>query len=599
MRLALPVEPGPDGHVMDQLSISGQLAGGIIRMALRLPGGRRALQRLLLRHNAWLFRALLWPSRPDPQDASLDSVALQDLFGPAHEALYQQLAADDFALLRQMVRQTDGLALRALLADDTTTLHAWLAADGHRRFREAAMADHAALLSAILRNEGATVLKKLLAASDFALFRTVAQASDSEPLKAVLFDNDYEVLKRLLALKGHEALKAVVLDGDPACFPLLARARGGQPLADLLFENDGELLRRVLQLAGDGALRPLLEKDGRRYVRALPDAMKDELAGDLLRDGARPSPDVLDRAPDLLEAALASPRAEAMQALAKKWRALDRILPRQRPDMNARYHHGMRHITAPEHVRGRVLDAITEGDIVHLAGGSLQFPDRHSLWTQIHEILLNEDYYFACESDAPRIIDGGAHMGMAVYYFKSLYPEAHITAFEPNPSLRAMLESNIARNNFRDVTVLPCALAGEETTATFHISEQWSMAGSLSDFRGQHAGAASAVEVDCVPLSTYLDRPVDFLKLDIEGAEAEVLEEAAPKLGNVRHLFCEYHQGAGLPSGRLARILGILDAAGFEVQVAKSHNFQDTSRTRPLEHFDNAASMVIWGRNRG
>lgn len=568
-------------------------------MALRLPGGRRALQRLLLRDHGRLFRALLWPSHPDAQDASLDSVALQDLFGPHCEALFDLLAADEFALLRRMARQSDGLALRALLADDIRALHAWLVADGHRHFREAALADHAAPLSAILRNEGAPILKDLLAASDFALFRTVAQASDSAALKALLFDNDYEVLKRLLALNGHQALKAVVLDGDPAWFSMLARARGGQPLADLLCENDGELLRRVCRLAGDRALRPLLEKDGRRYFRALPDETKHTLAGDLLRDGARPSPEVLDGATDLLEAALATPRAEAMQALARKWRALEGILPPHRPDMTARYHDGMRHITAPEHVRGRVLDAITEGDIVHLAGGSLQFPDRHALWTQIHEILLNEDYFFTCESDAPRIIDGGAHMGLAVYYFKTRYPNARITAFEPNPALRAMLEGNIARNNYRDVTVVPCALAGEETTATFHISEQWSMAGSLSDRRAQHAGAGSTIQVDCVPLSSYLDEPVDFLKLDIEGAEAEVLEEAAPKLGNVRYLFCEYHQGPGLHSGRLARILGILDAAGFEVQVAKSHNFQDTSRTRPLEHFDTAASMVIWGRNRG
>jgi len=493
-----------------------------------MPGGRRVLQRLLLRENGRLLRALLCSSRPDEQDVSLDPVALKYVFGPHCEALYP-----------------------------------------------------------------------LFAEHDFALFRTVAQASDSAPLKAVLFDNGYEVLKRLLALKGHEALKAVVLDGDPAWFAMLARARGGQPLAALLFENDAELLRRVCQLAGEGALRPLLEKDGRRHLRSLPDETKDELAGDLLREGARPSPDVLNRAPDLLEAALATPRAAAMLALAQKWRALEGIVPHRDPNVAAGYHEGLRHIIAPEHVRGRVLDAITVGDFVHLAGGSLQFPDRHSLWTQIHEILLNEDYYFPCDSDAPRIIDGGAHMGMAVHYFKTLYPNARITAFEPNPALRAMLEGNIARNRYRDVTVIPCALAGEAKSATFHISEEWSMAGSLSACRAQHAGAASAIEVSCVPLGAYLNDPVDFLKLDIEGAEDEVLHEAAPWLHNVRNLFCEFHNGPGMASGRLARILNILDAAGFEVQVAKSHNFQETSRTRPMEHFDAAASMVIWGRNRG
>lgn len=84
-----------------------------------------------------------------------------------------------------------------------------------------------------------------------------------------------------------------------------------------------------------------------------------------------------------------------------------------------------------------------------------------------------------------------------------------------------------------------------------------------------------------------------------EGAGDEVLEEAAPKLGNVRHLFCEFHRGGGMASRRLAKILGILEVAGFDVQIGKSHDYRETSRTRPFTFFGGGASMVIWGKRRG
>jgi len=161
------------------------------------------------------------------------------------------------------------------------------------------------------------------------------------------------------------------------------------------------------------------------------------------------------------------------------------------------------------------------------------------------------------------------------------------------------LEGNIARNGYTDVTVVPCALARERSAATLHVSEEWSMASSLSDHRAKLGETLREIPVACVPLSEYLDRPVDFLKLDIEGAEMDVLEEAAPKLGMVRHIFCEFHQGPGLAPGRLAKVLGILDDAGFDVEVGKSHNYQKTSRHRPFTHLGGSGSHSIWAAKRG
>ncbi|MBX3176576.1 MAG: FkbM family methyltransferase [Candidatus Hydrogenedentes bacterium] len=462
--------------------------------------------------------------------------------------------------------------------------------DGGRALREG--------LQSIPSRELEAFLDELLSEDGDRAFQRYALSRDAAPLRALLRADAYRALREALTRNGGEALKAVVLDLDPAWLGRLARARGGRAIAPVLFENGAELLRATCRHQGDGALAPVLAED-RRYLKGLSEAARNEIAGQLIRDGARVPAADFDAQPAALEQALAAPRAAAMAALAAKWEALADIVARDRPDIGARYRAALHAIESPEHVRGRVLDAITDGDVVHLAHGALRFSDRHALWTQIHEILLNEDYYFTCDSDAPVIIDAGAHMGLAIYYFKALYPHARITAFEPVPELCDLARENVARNGWEDVEILPFALASAAGRATFHRSRSWSMAGSLSAHRAEMGDALEPIEVECTRLSGYLRGPVDFLKLDIEGAEDAVLEEAAPMLGNVQNLFCEFHEGPGFARGRLAKILGILDTAGFDVQLGKSHNYQETSRVRPLAHVGGAASMVIWARRRG
>jgi FkbM family methyltransferase len=429
-----------------------------------------------------------------------------------------------------------------------------------------------------------------VAAAFHRVFRSLAGMSECAPLTRLLFEEDYRLLRELLARDGHAALKAIVLDGDPAWFSMIARSRSGVPLTELLFQDDAALLRHVCRMRGNEALAPVLASLGA--------SERVTLARALLFAG-RPGPlELLTRMDGFLEDVLGEPRLQAMLSLSTAWEQLRPLLPADDAELDGRIRASIRCIAQPEHVRGRILDAITEGNEVRLAHGTLRFACRHSLWTLLHEILLKEDYYFACDSVRPRIIDCGAHMGMAIYYFKWIYPQARITAFEPHPALRAMAEENVARNGWDDVEVLPHALAPTGGEAAFHVSETWSMAGSLLERRAKLGDEVSTISVSCVPLGNYLREPVDFLKLDIEGAELEVLEEASPWLPNVGHIFCEVHQGGGLGSDRLARILALLEGAGFDVQVAKSHNYGEVSRRRPLAHFEGTASTVLWARRR-
>ena len=142
------------------------------------------------------------------------------------------------------------------------------------------------------------------------------------------------------------------------------------------------------------------------------------------------------------------------------------------------------------------------------------------------EIFEGGEYEFPCNTDAPVILDCGSHIGLSVAWFKRRFPQARITAFEPDPQNFELLQANVAANGFGGVELLNVALAAERGTARFYgqFKAESPMASSHSlkeDWGTQRT--KSWILVPTVPLGDYITGPVDYLKLDIEGMELEVL----------------------------------------------------------------------------
>jgi FkbM family methyltransferase len=171
------------------------------------------------------------------------------------------------------------------------------------------------------------------------------------------------------------------------------------------------------------------------------------------------------------------------------------------------------------------------------------------------EIFKNEIYRFELKRPDPLIIDVGANLGMSVIYFKRLYPQARITAFEAHPALFEVLQKNLRSFGCEDVQLHAKAVWKEEGNVTFldkpngcaHVEE-------FADSQG--------ITVPAVRLSSYLQGPVDVLKIDIEGAEMEVLRECESCLNNVQVLFLEYHCPLHQRS-ELPELLQMLERNGF------------------------------------
>lgn len=196
----------------------------------------------------------------------------------------------------------------------------------------------------------------------------------------------------------------------------------------------------------------------------------------------------------------------------------------------------------------------------------LEFPDRPQFFGVLSEIFFRRLYAFRAET-ITTIIDAGANIGVSAVYFKWRYPHARITCFEPNPEAFAFLQKNIAQNNLRDIRTLPYALGntnGDTTLFTDH-SVKASTSASTTQRPGYSEKKSPALSVPMRRLSDFIDAPVDLLKMDIEGAEGDVLHnlEETKKISLVRMMILEYHLYEGTAQYPMGQFLSILDRNGF------------------------------------
>lgn len=180
------------------------------------------------------------------------------------------------------------------------------------------------------------------------------------------------------------------------------------------------------------------------------------------------------------------------------------------------------------------------------------------------EIFVDNVYNFETKSEKPFIIDCGANIGLSVIFFKRLHPNAEVIAFEADPQIMGLCEYNTSQFAFKDVTLVNAAVWTKEGSMEFLPNN--SLGGKLEE----GVSAPDTVSVKTISLLPYLDRKVDFLKIDIEGAEIEVMDNIKDSLGNVSTLFVEYHSTVGKPQ-ELGKLLDTIANAGFQYYIKEAH----------------------------
>jgi FkbM family methyltransferase len=190
---------------------------------------------------------------------------------------------------------------------------------------------------------------------------------------------------------------------------------------------------------------------------------------------------------------------------------------------------------------------------------SFDIPDLPSFVWQFKEIFVDEIYKFNSENKEPIIFDCGANVGTSCLYFKQLFPNAKIKAFEADPMIANVLKSNLAKNGISDVEVINKAVWIDDGGIEF---------GSEGADGGSINASGNKIKIDSIRLQDFLDKEpeVDLLKIDIEGAEYEVLKDCANSLSNVKNIFVEYHSWNS-STQKLSEILEVLEMNNFRYHI--------------------------------
>ncbi|MEP6616086.1 MAG: FkbM family methyltransferase [Ginsengibacter sp.] len=172
---------------------------------------------------------------------------------------------------------------------------------------------------------------------------------------------------------------------------------------------------------------------------------------------------------------------------------------------------------------------------------------------KIYEQFLPPDAY---------VIDCGANIGLSVIFIKRHCPTARILAFEPDMLNYTLLKKNISSHLLNDIEARQEAVWVEDTT--LHFKQEGNM--------GSKIGTDTTISnsnVKAIRLKDCLNKKVDFLKLDIEGAEYVVLKDISENLHFITNMFVEYH-GRFAQNKELLEIFQIIEKAGFKFYIKEA-----------------------------
>lgn len=195
---------------------------------------------------------------------------------------------------------------------------------------------------------------------------------------------------------------------------------------------------------------------------------------------------------------------------------------------------------------------------VMLDGKEFVFADARSFYFSHREIFLDGIYEFAADRSNPLIIDCGSSYGTSILYFKTLFPASRIIGFEADPYIFEFLSQNISTYHLQNVEIHNRAVWFEVTELDFQ--REYADAGRLTFDANK-----DTIRVQTINLSDYLTDEVDLLKVDIEGAEVDVLTRIE-EIENIRHIFVEYHSFKGQPQ-RLDELLAFFGKHGFRYKI--------------------------------
>ena len=148
---------------------------------------------------------------------------------------------------------------------------------------------------------------------------------------------------------------------------------------------------------------------------------------------------------------------------------------------------------------------------------------------------------------------------MSVLYFHSILKNAKIIAYEADPIIANVLKENLSNNN--------CDAEIVQKAIWITNNEKLSFSSSGAD-AGTLFSNENTIIVDSVRLKNILEsyNRIELLKIDIEGAEIEVIKDCQDSLSHIDKIFVEYHSFS-TSKQELDILLSIMSKQGFRYKI--------------------------------
>lgn len=228
----------------------------------------------------------------------------------------------------------------------------------------------------------------------------------------------------------------------------------------------------------------------------------------------------------------------------------------------------------PAHFRG-ILAPVSRAryTIWRLLGGKHPINLDLASGLQLHlRAMSSTDYdvawqiYWRGDYDSPqalhevrRVVNLGANVGFSCLYWCHTYPGCRVTAYEPHPVHLDAINNNLKRNGLLDRVKVVAAAAGTGERLSYLTD------GRSSSTVTEHPSAFK-IRVLNIFREPEMNGTIDLFKIDIEGAEYEILSD--PRFGklDVRALVIEWHKTPEHPDG-LWWCLQKLQNLGYQTEV--------------------------------
>jgi FkbM family methyltransferase len=193
-------------------------------------------------------------------------------------------------------------------------------------------------------------------------------------------------------------------------------------------------------------------------------------------------------------------------------------------------------------------------------------------WAALRDKYLCDaaDYWFHVYKPEPGdvIVDMGAGRGEDVFAFShAVGPEGRVWAIEPHPVSFAALVKLCELNRLGNVAALNYACVEAPAELQIETLPVWESNYVRSGARSPTSHAVLGVTFDALAQAHGIDR-IDFLKMNIEGAERSALPGCGAALERTRHVCVAAHdfratRGEGEHFRTLEFVREFLSACGF------------------------------------